>query len=433
MSLPAVTVQCAFASKPGASNPAWQDISGYLIDFDTRHGRTYETDQVSAGSLTVTLDNADRSFDPTYSAGQFYPNVLPRKRIRVTCVWNSVTSYLFDGYVDRWPPVWTGPDDATVTVTARDAFLPLATANIAGSFPQELSGARIQRVLAAALWPASSTPTAGYWVLGTGALGTTDKLAYTTPTSVLDTGSWLIQPTVIVDTDNVDALSHIQQVTDTEQGLFFVDGQGRLVFHDRFRRIRTQTPAVTLTDDPAAADSTHIVYFALSPSFDYDHGANDVKVTATGGTTQTATSSTAVDDYFRTTETLSTLHDNDPDAMSAARFRLHNAKDVRDGTGKPRIRVDSVSINPWAPVGTEAWPAVLARELSDRVNVRRLPGVHPAGVVEEINQDCYIEAIRHTATPPNDWVTVYELSPASPAADFWVLGSSALAISNTLV
>jgi hypothetical protein len=424
MSFPVTTLQFA-TSKPGVTVPTWQDISPYLISFDTQRGRQYETDQIGPGTMSVTLDNSDRRFDPTYTAGPYYPNVLPRKRLRLSTVWNSVTYYLFDGYVERWPPAWAGPDVSTVTVNATDSFLPLATANISGNFPQELSGARISRVLAAAQWP-SSSPVSGYWTLGTSQLGVNNVLGYGIPTSLLDAGTWQIQASTIADADDVSALDHIRAVTDTEAGSFFADGQGRLVFHDRFHRIKTPTAAATFTDNPAVADASHVVYFGLSPSFDYDRGANDVKVTADGLATQTATDGAAIDDYFRATLSLSTLHASSVDALSAAYFRLNEVADIRDFQGRPRLRVDSVSIHPWAPVGAEAWPAVLGREISDRINVRRQPGVHPAGLVEEINQDCFVEAIRHSSTGPNNWVTVFELSPASPAADFWLLGTSAL-------
>lgn len=425
---PVTTVQLA-TTKPGASIPQWQDISAYVMRFVTFHGRTYETDQVQPGTCTLTLDNTDRRFDPMYTAGAYYPNVLPRKRIRVSTVWSGTTYYLFDGYVDRWPQVYEGPDNATVTVTARDAFLPLNNAIITGSFVQELSGARIAEVLAAAQWP-SSTPVAsgGYWTLGTSQLGVNNRLGYGVPTTVLDAGQKQVQAATFVLADQRAALAHIQDVAGSENGIFFVDGQGRLIYHDGLHRIRSQTAAVTLTDDASLIDATHVGYENIVTSFDYDHGANDVTVTADGGVAQNVVDGQAIEDYFRTGYQRSVLLTSDSEAANLARLLLRQLKDVRDVNGLPRIRVDSVTVKPWT---NDQWTPVLAREISDRVTVTRNPATHPVGPVEAISTDCYIESIRHEGAD-SEWLTTFQLSPASPASDFWVLGTSRLGTTTVL-
>lgn len=429
--MPTLTVQVAFATKPGAATPQWQDITAYVLSVDTKRGRQYENDRIEAGTCSLLLDNSDRRFDPTYPAGPYYPNVLPRKRIRVSATWLGTTYYLFDGYVERWPTAYDGPDWSEVAITATDAFLPLANARIVGSFSQQLTGARVLAILAAAAWPtATSAPASGFFMLGTAQLGSssTGKLGYSVPTTVLDAGQETIAAVTFADTDDKMALDHIRDCEDTEAGIVFIDGQGRIVFHDRNHRIKTTTAALTFTDDEAVVDSTHIAYRDVVLSFDYDRGANEIRVTRSGGSTQVASTPSLVDDYFRATLPVSNYQVSDARALSMALFLLRQRQDVRDSAGNPRVRVDSVTFDPWAG---DVWDRVLVREISDRVTVARTPATHPVGTVQTISTDCFIEAVQHTIRAPNDWSVTFELSPASPAADFWVLGAGKLASSSS--
>src|SRR5947209_69592 len=108
MADPTLTVECAFASDPGAASPTWSDISGYVTEFAIRRGRQKEVDRIEPGTCTLQLYNADRRFDPIYTAGAYYPNVLPMRKLRVRATHNAVTYNLFTGYVEEWPQEWPG-------------------------------------------------------------------------------------------------------------------------------------------------------------------------------------------------------------------------------------------------------------------------------------------------------------------------------------
>jgi hypothetical protein len=172
--------------------------------------------------------------------------VLPVRKIRVSATWDGVTYYLYTGYIERWPIVWDAPNWGSVTITAVDDFAALAQATIAGTFAQDYTGNRIASVLSAASWP-SSTPAAGYWTLDSSALDTTTVLSYGIPTTSIDTGRTQVQAVTFADTDEQTALAHIQDVATAERGTFYVDGQGRLVFKDRWSRYN-RTNVVTFTD-----------------------------------------------------------------------------------------------------------------------------------------------------------------------------------------
>ena len=104
------------ATDPGDS-PVWVDITERVLSGRISRGRQSEFDSTSAGTLALTLDNRDGTFDPGVNA-----NARPNKRIRVTVGAGADIRYLFDGWVDALPQSYRGPTDATVALTATDGF-----------------------------------------------------------------------------------------------------------------------------------------------------------------------------------------------------------------------------------------------------------------------------------------------------------------------
>lgn len=115
-----VEVEIAFATAPLATTPTWTDVSTYVRELGIRRGRTSEFTDFSPGLLTITLDNADRRFDPEYASSPYVGNLLPMKKIRVTLTSGAVAAAVFTGYVMGWPQSYR-QWDSTVTITAVDA------------------------------------------------------------------------------------------------------------------------------------------------------------------------------------------------------------------------------------------------------------------------------------------------------------------------
>lgn len=122
---PYVQIEVAFASNPGSA-PVWTDISDYVRAFNTNRGRQRELDKFMAGRLQLVLANDDRRFDPLYTAGPYYPNVIPMRRVRVRATFGGVTYDLFTGFVDSWGQTYQGPKEALADVAVTDAFKFLA-------------------------------------------------------------------------------------------------------------------------------------------------------------------------------------------------------------------------------------------------------------------------------------------------------------------
>jgi hypothetical protein len=123
-------VEIAFADSPYAPDPTWTDVSAYVRSapgLSIQRGRQSEFSDTQPGTLSLTLANQDRRFDPDYSSSPYYGNLKPLKRIRVRARYNSVNYSLFDGFIQSWPQRYQGNSDAYVEIEAIDLFSRLAT------------------------------------------------------------------------------------------------------------------------------------------------------------------------------------------------------------------------------------------------------------------------------------------------------------------
>jgi len=127
-----LTVEVGFSTAAGSgtvplgstlASITWTDITEHVRELSTSRGRSNELDTYSAGSCQVLLDNRTRLFDPENAAGTYYGKLTPLRpiRIRVTPAGGTIRSIFF-GFIDQWPQAYNYPNEATVTVTATDAF-----------------------------------------------------------------------------------------------------------------------------------------------------------------------------------------------------------------------------------------------------------------------------------------------------------------------
>lgn len=108
------------------------DITSDVRDvMSISRGRGSETDTFSTGSLQITLANASRQYDPEYSAGPYFGNLLPMRPCRVRLNYAGTTTHLFYGFVRTWTQGWViGDHDATCVLIADDAMKALALAKL---------------------------------------------------------------------------------------------------------------------------------------------------------------------------------------------------------------------------------------------------------------------------------------------------------------
>lgn len=112
---------------PFNSTRAWNTIATSttqgLISGTINRGRQFELDRIETGTASFTVLNTARNFDPDNTAGAYYPNLLPLRRVRLSAVYNATTYYLWHGFIEsiKQNPV-LGDHAATVTIDCVDGF-----------------------------------------------------------------------------------------------------------------------------------------------------------------------------------------------------------------------------------------------------------------------------------------------------------------------
>lgn len=410
MAYPQITVEIAFTNNPINASPInfFTDITDYVIAIPSiRRGRQSPFTGIEAGTAVVVLDNRTRAFDPTYASGAFSPYVLPGRRIRIRATWSGTNYYLFDGFIDTWPPAWEASNkNSTVTITCTDAFKFFNLATVSSSLPAEATHYALDTLLNLLGWPST-------WRNGIGNVAVSLQ------------GQAFIKAITVT---NKNALQHIQDLMDAESGLFFIDGQGRATFHNRhFRFLRSE--ATTSNGTFGDGGGSELPYQSLNPAYDDTQVWNDVHVTADAGTEQIASDSTSQTTYFKRTLTKTGLLYGDatpyggqaPDneAASMASWLLYNYKN-------PSLRFDRITLE--GGYSDSLWPHMLGREISDRITVKRRP---PPNGSSTITKDCWIEAVEHRITDITGsylrWQTSWQLSEANSQA-WWILNDTTYSV-----
>lgn len=123
-----VTVEIAFTNSPLTANASctWVDVSADVRAMNIRRGRQTELGNYSPGTMQLTLDNRARKYDPSNTAGAYYGNLLPMRKVRVSASSGATSATIFTGHVLGWPLDYPGMVDATVVLGCVDAFRPLA-------------------------------------------------------------------------------------------------------------------------------------------------------------------------------------------------------------------------------------------------------------------------------------------------------------------
>jgi hypothetical protein len=381
-------LQCAFKTGALAASPQWTDISGKLLSFQTSRGRPNVFSSFNTGAMSLTLDNRDGYFDPTYTNSPAYPNVVPRKRIRLLATYSAVNYPIFDGFVQSWGSDYTQGEE-TVTVTCADAFLLLNGAGyptpLAG-IVQESSDARISRVLAAA---ATNLPTSLD-------AGLSQIVAVPAPTALPVS----VTPGVITANYNTttSALNMCQQVEQSEYGAFFVARDGTITFQNRYHRAQTGTS----TSVQATLDDSNIAnpeYMTLTPVTDDQQLYNEAIITDAMGVTYQVDDTGSQANQGIASWQNTTLVPTPNEGYDQAQWIVQTS-------AAALTRFDAVAIQPVFN-STVSWPALLPLEISYRVQVIKHP---PSGNV--INLQGYVEQINHQTSPGmDDWQVTLGISP----------------------
>lgn len=405
VSLPTLIVEVQFAP------PTWTDVTSWLkLPLATNRGSARIQSPIiryNAGTATVRLNNSDRRFDPTDLSGPYVSGgrtqVQPMRPLRIRATWSAVTYPLFRGFADQWDVSWlANPGGSSqgyslTVVSATDGFKVLANKRrrptlmlINGQWTTltygegENAGARVTRILSSALWSA------------------TDR--------VIATGNSPMQATSL----SGDALSELQNVADSEVGELYIDGAGKVVFRNR-QAIHTEARSTTV-QATFGNPSTSIAAFETKLSTDDATLWNEVIAAREGGDPQDSHDFTSQTEYLSRTFQGPTLKlQTDGEALSWAQWIVYLSKD-------PETRFDQIKIHCHANPSV-LFPAVLAREIGDRIQIVR----RPPGGGSDIVRDSFIRGITHEVSTEK-WITTFQLQSARNFGSFFTLDDAVLGV-----
>ena len=334
------------------------DVTQYVRDFTVNRGRSTTLQKFTAGQANVTLDNRTRIFDPTYAAGTYYGQILPRKQIVI----DRDSEVIYTGLVEDWNFNYDVSGQSLAEVSASDGFTLVANqTRTAGTATSQLTGARVAAVLTEIGWPLTQRN--------------------------ISVGQATLDADVVAADDN--ALNYLQKVETSEPGALFIGKAGDFTFRDR-ADLQTYTSGLTF-------GGTGIPFTGMGVVFGVEELLNVSSVTFTAAGviagTAIATDAASQTAYGTIDETIDTLLASSADATALANWRV--------GTlSQPRYRIDAITISLEGCTPAQALQ-VLDVELGDVATVTWTPN----SIGSAISQIVTVDQIAHDATPDRHDVT----------------------------
>jgi len=125
------------------------DVSEFFQSYSISRGKSRELEKFNAGQVSVTFENTNRFFDPTYEASPYFGQIVPRRQVRVT----KDDIIQFEGTIDDWNIDFSPGGQSIATAQGFDGFSIFANLTLPElSVPEESTSERITRVLDAINW-----------------------------------------------------------------------------------------------------------------------------------------------------------------------------------------------------------------------------------------------------------------------------------------
>jgi hypothetical protein len=204
------------------------------------------------------------------------------------------------------------------------------------------------------------------------------------------------------------ALDELQGAAQDASGYIFMDGDGRLTYHNRARR-QAATERFTLGDTVGLPWEPGLQF-----EMDDDRIINEVTYKRKNGLEGVLKDQASISAYGRKSTSIELSVTSDQSIQDAA-YTLLNTY------AQPMVRCDSVTLKASATPGL--FLVVLGVEVGDRITLTDLPTAAP-----DSELDFYVEAIDTDVSVNGgtlEWVTTLSLSPAD-GSDVWILEDSTL-------
>lgn len=315
----------------GGDGFVWTDATADVLgDLSFRRGATRSSGpflRYEAGSLGFVLDNQSGKYDPANTGGVFYPQLHPGVRVRVLAETTLGQSVVWTGQVSQWLPEYPAGDlISTVTISAVDGVAMLQAADLEAVEPVgagDTAADRIDRILDRIDWPA-------------------DDRVYLTDLGEIST----LQETTLAQ----PAWTEILLAADSDAGTVFLDMAGAV----NYRGPYNQLASPFLTFDMGSGSPLKWDEFA--PAFDLDETWTVARMGRANGTQQTATDDTGVSQVgVRTYSRTDLICETDDQSEALAQWVVFYR-------GRPRYRIDSITVQPPAELDDVNWTYLLLAE-----------------------------------------------------------------------
>ena len=366
-----------------AGGTNFYDVSAYVQSISVNRGKSRDLDRYNAGQVSVTFDNRNRYFDPTYTASPFYGQIVPRRDVRIS----SNGTIVFLGTTDDWNLDYAPSGESTATLSAYDGFTFLASQTLtAGTYTSQLSGARVTAVLddPSIAWPSGQRS--------------------------IDAGDETLQGDAVTAENN--ALAYLQQIETSEPGELFIAKNGDLRFISR-NAVSPSSGVPTLADDV-----TGIRYSSVRVIYGSELLYTQTELSRKGSTTIVQINDTSA----QSTYGIRTL--SEPELLLNSDARLVDFGNYLLGQyNSPEYRFDAVDVL-FSQLTTAEQNTLLGLELGSVCKVVFTPN----GIAPQISKYARVISISHQATLTEHKMT---LGLGTLAANTFVLDDLAFGILDT--
>ena len=348
------------------------DVTDRVKSVTINRGRSRELDRFTTGSANLTFKNQDRAFDPFFDSSPFYPDIRPRRNIRVSTIVNGSTAVQFTGLVEDWGLDYDVRGQSDAFAACVDGFILFGGQQLDfGTATPQRSGERIDAILdlPEVNWPAG--------------LRDIDEGAQSFGADTIDQGR--------------ETLDYLQLVATSEPGQLFMSKDNKVTFRDR-------NTAATIGKITFSDAGTAIPYNNITVTFGTELLYNRAVISNLGGTPQIAENTASINDYgVVSLELNGLLIDTDEDCDALANFIVNKYSE-------PDLRFDTLSVE-LAGLGTADQGAILDVELTDVIRVEYEPNGFGGRVVKDVE----VIGIRHDARPSSHAIT-FQLGSTDTAA-----------------
>jgi hypothetical protein len=244
------------------------DLTPNVRNITIDNGRNIQSDTYQAGTAVIRIIDPTSQWNPQNVNSEFYPYLVPLRKIRVSATTATAQEFLFSGYTTEYRYYYDQAENmGFVDIYAADAFRLLNLAQITtvtDSGAGQATGTRIGKLL--------------------------DAVDFPTSMRTISTGNSLCQ----ADPGTLrTSLSAIKNAEFSEQGAFYIDGTGTAIFKSR------NQVASSISGTPIEFNqTTGIPYKNLIFAFDDKLIINTASIQRIGGVAQVYQNADSVIKYF---------------------------------------------------------------------------------------------------------------------------------------